>query len=432
MVDEPTITVARSTVPPISLRTAGFLAVSVIIALITLYWFWLKVDYVPLFSQLSEVDAASVAKRLDDQNIGYKLSSGGTTILVPSEQADQARIDLAASDLQLNGQVGFEIFNESDMGLTEFAQKINYQRALQGELSRTIMSLDGIANARVHLAVPERTLFRGPQRRPTAAVTLEPSPNAPLTADRISGIQQLVAASVADLDPNAVAVLDHAGRLVSTEIASGGDQGGETQAIVQYYRARIASVIATELPDTPYSLQVVVRQSVSVPLSAGAAGADTVAPPPGFVSQEEEGQRSDRSTVRNYALRIEVTTPTPIADSARDRLSEKIAQAAGLTGSSQDELIFAVGAVRPVSRGMPASLPNSWTNPLPPGSATPAAPPTNNSWWIAGLIVSAIAGALVVLFIMRSAERGSAVGIDTESFANQLRARLAGADNGDA
>lgn len=429
MLDESNIKSGWRAVLPVSLRVFGVLTVSTIAILLAIYWIFIKIDYVPLFSQLSEVDASSIARRLDEENIKYKLANGGTTILVPSEQADQAKLDLAATDLQLNGQVGFEIFNESDMGLTEFAQKINYQRALQGELSRTIMSLDGIAKARVHLAVPERTLFRGPQNRPTAAVTLEPTPNAALTADRIAGIQQLVAAAVPDLDPNAVAVLDHGGRLVSTEIASNGDMGGETQAIVQYYRARISSVIAAELPDTPYRLQVAVRQRVSIPLSADAAEAAPVSPDPAVV--QDNGQPAGANGARNYSLRIEMTTATPFAEVVRDRLSQKIAEAAGLSAASEDQLVFAVGAVRPAGSGVPATSPNNWTNPTPPEAMASAMQTSNFSWWILGLIISAMVGALIVWFFMRSPQSGPG-GVDAESFANQLRARLAVADNANA
>lgn len=157
---------------PIALPTAAAILAAVLLALFALYWFVLRTDYVPVFERLTQNDAAAVVAELTERKIDHRLADGGTTILIAAEQADQARLDIASSELPLRGQMGFELFNESDMGLTEFAQKINYQRALQGELARTIMLLDGVDNARVHLALPERALFRGARSAPTAAVTL--------------------------------------------------------------------------------------------------------------------------------------------------------------------------------------------------------------------------------------------------------------------
>ena len=111
------------------------------------YFLFLRPGYVPVFSNLRPAEASAVAAQLDAKSIAYRLGDNGTTIAVPSDQADQARLLIAGSDVALKGGVGFELFNKSDMGLTDFAQKINYQRALQGELARTIMMMDGIAES---------------------------------------------------------------------------------------------------------------------------------------------------------------------------------------------------------------------------------------------------------------------------------------------
>ena len=136
-------------------------------------WFFaLRTDWTPLFTQLRPSDAATIVADLDRKKIAYRLADGGTAILVPADQADSARLDVMTGDLPLKGTVGFELFNKSDVGLTDFAQKINYQRALQGELERTIMTLDGINSARVHLSLGEDRIFRDDRVPPKASVTI--------------------------------------------------------------------------------------------------------------------------------------------------------------------------------------------------------------------------------------------------------------------
>jgi flagellar M-ring protein FliF len=136
------------------------------------YFLFVRTEYAVLYTGLRSADASAIVAELDDKGVAYKLKDGGGTILVPVEEADAVRLAIVRSDASLKGSTGFELFNKSDMGLTDFAQKINYQRAVQGELTRTIMMMDGIDNARVHLAIPERSLFRGTRSEPKAAVTL--------------------------------------------------------------------------------------------------------------------------------------------------------------------------------------------------------------------------------------------------------------------
>src|SRR3954454_16858263 len=123
-------------------------------ALLAAFWLlFLRTDYGVLFSRLREPDAATIVAELDKRKIPYRLEQGGTTILVPADRVDNTRLAVMGEDLPLKGQVGFELFNKSDMGLTDFAQKINYQRALQGELARTIMTVESVDSARVHLSI---------------------------------------------------------------------------------------------------------------------------------------------------------------------------------------------------------------------------------------------------------------------------------------
>ena len=137
---------------------AGLLAIAV--ALAAAGYFLLRPDYRVLFSNLAPQDAAAMVAELEALKVPYTLGEGETAIYVPADQVHATRLKLMGKEIPLRGAVGFEIFNNNDFGMTEFAQKVNYQRALQGEITRTVMSIDGVQSARVHIAMPEQGLFR--------------------------------------------------------------------------------------------------------------------------------------------------------------------------------------------------------------------------------------------------------------------------------
>lgn len=199
---------------------------TIVITLLSVgYFLFLQPNYVVVVQGLRPSDAAPLVAELEKEGVAYRLADGGTTILVPEDRADATRIAIAGADVSARGEVGFELFNKSDMGLTNFAQKINYQRALQGELARTIMQEDGVESARVHLALPERTLFRAERSEPKAAVTLAMKPGQTADPARVAGIQRLVAAAVPDMPESKVVVLDSAGRVISPTVVAEPDAG---------------------------------------------------------------------------------------------------------------------------------------------------------------------------------------------------------------
>lgn len=198
------------------IRLGAILLGASAIVLIGGYFLFLRMQTVPLYEGLPAADAAALVGELEAQGVAYSLADSGTTVRVAKSEADSIRLSLAGKLSAENGLDGFELFNESDMGLTEFAQRIKYQRALQGELARSIIRIEGISSARVHIALPERSMFRGGQSRPTAAVTLWLA--VPAEAATISGVQHMIAASVPDLQIEDVVVLDQAGRLLSKPV----------------------------------------------------------------------------------------------------------------------------------------------------------------------------------------------------------------------
>jgi flagellar M-ring protein FliF len=174
-----------------------------------------KTDFRPLFANLTTEDAGEIVKKLKDQKVPYQLSADGKAVLVPSDKVYELRLTLASEGLPQGGGVGYEIFDRKNFGMTEFVQKLNYQRALQGELSRTISQLAGVEQARVHLAIPEKSLFKDAEKLPTASIVLKIKGNRTLRDTDVQGIVHLVAASVEGLDTEHVTVLDGKGKILS-------------------------------------------------------------------------------------------------------------------------------------------------------------------------------------------------------------------------
>ncbi len=179
-----------------------------------------KTDYRPLFANLSAEDSGEIVKKLKEQKVPYQISDDGKALLVPSEKVHDLRLTLASEGLPQGGGVGFEIFDRKNFGMTEFVQKLNYQRALQGELSRTIGQLAGVESARVHLAIPEKSLFKESEKPPTASVVLKMRSNRSLRESEIQGVVHLVASSIEGMDPEHVSVLDSRGKMLSKHSAA--------------------------------------------------------------------------------------------------------------------------------------------------------------------------------------------------------------------
>ncbi|GAW68539.1 flagellar M-ring protein FliF [Geoanaerobacter pelophilus] len=178
-----------------------------------------KTDYRPLFANLSAEDSGEMVKKLKELKVPYQISEDGKALLVPAEKVHELRLTMASDGLPQGGGVGFEIFDRKNFGMTEFVQKLNYQRALQGELSRTIGQLTGVESARVHLAIPEKSLFKESEKPPTASVVLKMRSNRTLSESEMQGVVHLVAASIEGMDPENVSVMDSRGKMLSKRSA---------------------------------------------------------------------------------------------------------------------------------------------------------------------------------------------------------------------
>ena len=402
---------AENSVAPAKFPALGVWIIGAVftLALAIGYWSLVRTTYQAILTNVEPQDAADIVKILDEQKVPYQLADDGRTILVDSTVADKARIELVGSDLPLHGQVGFELFNKSDMGLTEFDQKINYQRALQGELARTILMLDGIKSVRVHLGLPDQGLFRNEQQRPKASVTVILKPGMALTEQRVQGIQRLVSGAIPDMPADGVAVLDGTGRVISgfdgqaSVSATAGDRNLET------FRGRIAEAIHTALPDLPFSLIVSYRSGLSAvtpsPPKAGAVTGISVVTPD--VAQET-----------GYSVRV---TTNQLLDLATQTTLSRAISDRGFDSAHGDHLTFLVGPVVPTG-----AVPMTGGGdrvvarraPLPIGAAHIAW----LSYWPWALVV-----AMLLLLLGFSSDRyrarqRSAAGLS--GFADELRARL--------
>ena len=189
-------------------------------AVVFFAWWAFRVEYQVLFTDLKPQDALAMTAELDKQKIPYRLGDGGSAILVDKTQVHATRIKLMGKEIPLQGVVGFELFNNTDFGMTEFAQKINYQRALQGELTRTILSLAEVSDVRVHLALPEQGLFKQASSKPKAAITLTLKQGQNLRPEQVFGIQHLVASATPGMTLADVAVVNHQGIALSRVAAN--------------------------------------------------------------------------------------------------------------------------------------------------------------------------------------------------------------------
>jgi len=231
----------------IVLATTG---VGLLVVVLGLAWWVQRPLYRPLFTKLAEQDASAIVEALRAEKVPFRLEDGGRAILVPAEQLYELRLALASRGLPEGGSVGFELFDRQTRGQTDFLQRLNYQRALQGELARTISRLGGVESARVHLALPERSVSVGEGRRPSASVVVKLAPGRALSAAQIDGIVHLVAASVEGLAADGVTVVGEGGRLLTTDRRGGETLGAsngalEMQASIERQLAeRVESMLA--------------------------------------------------------------------------------------------------------------------------------------------------------------------------------------------
>lgn len=226
----------------------GALAALVAVGLIAAAVFYRQPEYKLLFSNVSDKDGGAIVAQLTQMSVPYKYSEGGGAILIPADRVHDVRLKLATQGLPKGSVTGFELMENSKFGITQFQERLNFQRGLEGELTRSILALNAVQSARVHLALPNQNGFFREQQKPSASVLLSLHPGRMLDRAQIAGIVHLVASSVPEMDPAAVSVLDDSGKLLSQ--SPDGNAGGVdmqqflyTQQVEQQYVRRILDIL---------------------------------------------------------------------------------------------------------------------------------------------------------------------------------------------
>lgn len=235
---------------PAQQKLGLMLAVAAIVALFAGAWMWGQTpEYRVLYSNLSDRDGGSIISALQQMNVPYKFADGSGAILVPANQVHEMRLRLAGQGLPKGGLVGFELMENQKLGTSQFLEQVNYQRALEGELARSVQALSAVQNARVHLAITKPSVFVRDQQKPSASVVLSLYPGKLLDPAQVSAVVHLVASSVAGLPPKNVTVVDQNGSLLSSAGEGGANPGLEpgqlkyVQEVEQSYAKRIEAIL---------------------------------------------------------------------------------------------------------------------------------------------------------------------------------------------
>ena len=226
----------------------GFVTLAAIAGIVILVTFVNAPTYSTLFNNLSPEDASKIVVKLKEKSIPYQLEDGGKSILVPKQKVYEMRLALAGEGLPQSSVIGYEIFDRTNLGISDFVQKVNYRRALEGELARTILTIEEVEAARVHLVVPEKALFKEDEKPSTASVVLKLKNGKPLKADVVQGIAHLVSSSVEGLESGNVTIVDSRGQLLSdvhkpNSVAALTTTQYETQQRVEAYLGQKAQTL---------------------------------------------------------------------------------------------------------------------------------------------------------------------------------------------
>lgn len=400
------------------LALAGGIAAIVLVSGLVAWWA-LRPTYEPLFSGLKETDAAEIATALDALQVPHRYADGGTTLMVPAGTVDETRLKLVAQGVPHGGGVGFESFKDSDFGVTEFAQRVNYQRALQGELERTIGAMPGVTSVRVHLTLRRAGMFESDESPSKASVTLGLQPGHAIDARQVVGIQRLVASAVDGLAPERVTVLGDGGVALSSA-GGAADQGDEQARVETRLRTRVEGMLHDVLGEATYAVSVDVRlnydrvKQVSDHLVAqGKDGNGLVvrqkssnthgpATPEGEAGRSggdaelefahgREQEEIERAPGRVERISMGVLVPVGTPDAVVARLRDVIGAAVGLDATRGDRLDIAAVAAPPRAMAVAAPVARTAAHPVAAGAA-PAWEPEMPVWAWAALAVTLIAG----------------------------------------
>ena len=309
-----------------ALAAVGFLA-----CLIYLGQLLARPTYAPLFSGLEPKEAGNIVEKLKSMKIPYQLADQGGTVKVPESQVYEARIQLASSGVLGGGGMGFELFDQSKLGQTDFEQQVIYQRALQEELRRTIIQLDGVEQARVHLVLPQKSVFITEQGTATASVALKLKPTAHLRPEQVQGVCDLLVGSVEGLEPENVHIIDTEGNVLSDNLKSD-DTGAvsaratlEQQEAQRQYEKELEKRVQQMLAKVMGANQTVAMVTADLDFSQRQTTSNTASNP--------DNLRVSEHTVRESGTGVDAGDPT----GAEPNLSYPLNQGGGSSSYDREE-----------------------------------------------------------------------------------------------
>ncbi len=230
--------------------TIALVAALVIAGIYAVVHWQTESDFKPLFTGLAPEDAAGIVQKLKESGVEYRLPDLGGSVLVPSARLPELRLAMAAAGLPKSGRIGFELFDKSSLGATEFTEHVNYRRALEGELERSVMSLSDVEQARVHITFPKDSVYLDAQQPAKASVMVKIRPGARLSPQNVQAIDHLLASAVEGLSPDAVSVLDMNGNLLGRPRATGTLDGPEPSEAVLDYRHTVEADLLAKINST--------------------------------------------------------------------------------------------------------------------------------------------------------------------------------------
>ena len=276
-------------------------------------------DFRPLYTSMAPEDAAAVVQKLRESGVEYRLAENGATVLVPSAKQAESRLTLAAAGLPKTGRIGFELFDKTNFGATEFVEHINYQRALEGELERSVTSLAEVESARVHITLAKDSVFLEQQQPAKASVMVKLRPGAQLAPQNVVAITNLVASAVEGLLPQAVSVVDMNGNLLSRPRPLGGPDGTESTTETLELRHQFEKDLVTKIRATLDPLLGPERfragASVDIDLTSGDQQEETFDPSKSVMASSQKTEdvvdRASAAGVPGTASNLPRGTSTP-------------------------------------------------------------------------------------------------------------------------
>ena len=243
---------------PLVMAVAGAAAILLVILL------WARSpDYKTLFSNLSDTDGSAIVTQLDQMKVPYRLAANGSTIMIPSKQVDEVRLSLAGQGLPKASGVGFELMDKQAFGISQFAEHVNYQRALEGELARSIETVDAVEKARVHLAIPAPSVFVRDRRKPSASIVVNLRSGRSLDQSQVAAITHLVSSSVSEMPNDAISIVDQRGELLTKNSNADSIDDAQfkyTQQVEREYQKRLESILGAMMG--PENVRAVVTADV--------------------------------------------------------------------------------------------------------------------------------------------------------------------------